>query len=200
MEIIIFFVKYGPWYWIRPLLLCQDRSAEDRHCACFPSYYIITSETSYSDINKGNSDVFDIGSCLYPALCLHCVDSSLQSTQSSSAWPTFLHSSRIDAFIVGYLTLFDFCLFIHKPACLKSQNVWETPSRCRLEKDAHKSKVVWVGLLYRSMPQSQSTPLRMYLICIIIQLNEWHSNEIMETCKKMYIFQPLFQSLLTMLI
>lgn len=27
--------KYGPWYWIRPWLLCQDRSAAARRCACF---------------------------------------------------------------------------------------------------------------------------------------------------------------------
>ena len=27
--------KYGPWYWICPWLLCRDRSAAARRCACF---------------------------------------------------------------------------------------------------------------------------------------------------------------------
>jgi len=27
--------KYGPLYWIRPWLLCRDRSASARRCACF---------------------------------------------------------------------------------------------------------------------------------------------------------------------
>ena len=33
--------KYGPWYWIRPWLLCRDRSAAARRCACIFSCWII---------------------------------------------------------------------------------------------------------------------------------------------------------------
>ena len=31
--------KYGPWYWIHPWLLCRDRSAAARRCACFFSFF-----------------------------------------------------------------------------------------------------------------------------------------------------------------
>ena len=52
--------KYGHWYWIRPWLLCRDRSAAARRCACFIFilYNMIAKKKSNFGITVESSDIY----------------------------------------------------------------------------------------------------------------------------------------------